>query len=219
MGSKGAGVKMEIYRKAEVFTTGKNPILLATSQWCTVQQDENNRPQLILKDFDTDSLSVHGSVDIILYSELGISQTAGIVTFIVAYTQANFLITQWGGRIERRNNLKVRVEIRGNICAERDDDSWFDYTLPIPVELQNLSAGGALFLTTAKLEPGFCGSLIVPIVPFPLVFHILRRNDGPSVSLYAYGCRFEPLLPHADALLCSYIYQRQVQLRSVAGEE
>ncbi|MDR0433636.1 MAG: PilZ domain-containing protein [Gracilibacteraceae bacterium] len=210
---------MEIYRKAEVFTSGEKPALLAVSLWCTVQSDENMKPQLILKDFNTGSLTLHRPVNVLLYSELGIYEAAAILTFIVPGTQANFLITRWSGRIERRNNLKVRVDFRGQITSYEDEDkNWVDYGRSINAEVKNISAGGVMFASANEFDVGMRGSLTVPAVPFPLFFTVLRREYDDAGNII-YGCRLDPLVPHADALLCSYIYQRQVQLRQSREDE
>ncbi|MDR1319932.1 MAG: PilZ domain-containing protein [Gracilibacteraceae bacterium] len=210
---------MEIYRKAEVFTSGEKPVLLAISLWCTVQSDENMKPQLILKDFNTGSLTLHRPVNVLLYSELGIYEAAAILTFIVPNTQANFLITRWSGRIERRSNLKVRVDFRGQVTSCEDEEkNWIDYAKPVNVEVKNISAGGVMFTSNNELDIGMRGSLTIPVVPFPLFFTILRAERDSSDAVF-YGCRLDPLVPHADALLCSYIYQRQVQLRQSREDE
>ncbi|MDR1604613.1 MAG: PilZ domain-containing protein [Gracilibacteraceae bacterium] len=204
---------MEIYRKAEVFTGGEKPSLLAVSLWCTVQSDENMKPQLILKDFNTTSLTLHRPVNVLLYSELGIYEAAAILTFIVPGTQANFFITRWSGRIERRSNLKVRVDFSGQITSYEDKDkNWVDFGKSINVDMKNISAGGVMFASKHEFNNGMRGSLTVPVVPFPLFFTVLRRDPGEE-GLINYGCRLDSLVPHADALLCSYIYQRQVQLK------
>jgi hypothetical protein len=204
---------MEIYRKAEVFTGGGTPVLLAVSLWCTVQSDENMKPQLILKDFNTNNLTLHRPVNVLLYSELGIYEAAAVLTFIVPGTQANFLITRWSGRIERRSNLKVRVDFGGHVTSYEDEDkNWIDYGKSINVDVKNISAGGVMFSSKHGFDNGTRGSLVIPVVPFPLFFTVLRRETDATGPV-SYGCRLDPLVPHADALLCSYIYQRQVQLK------
>lgn len=190
---------------------------LTTCQLISSQINDEGETVLIMKNFDTSQLAVGQNVVLQLYSQKGICRAEAVITFIMAHSQANMVVRQIDRAIDRRNNVKVRVNLSAHILGQiLPDGAKKRFLTPIPIQLKNLSVGGMLFTSAVPLALGskYYFSITVNEVTFEITFTLLRQDPMTSPSLNLYGCSFEELPPDIDAFLCSYIYQIQLMERA-----
>ena len=139
-----------------------------------------------MKNFDTSELSVGQNVVLQLYSQKGICRAEAVITFIMAHAQVNMVVRQIDRAIDRRNNVKVHVNLSAHILGQiLPDGAKKRFLTPIPIQLKNLSVGGMLFTSAVPLALGskYYFSITVNEVTFEITFTLLRQDPMTSPSL------------------------------------
>jgi len=123
--------------------------------------------------------------------------------------------------IERRTALKVRTDLSFYLSKIHRNDEDITEELPsIKINILNLSIGGMLissnveFLLNDVIMFYFKYIKSKPILLEGKVIRIdeLKDKDDENRITYNYGCRFLSLSSNDEAVLCQYLFDRQLQL-------
>lgn len=205
---------MPSYIKAQIFSFEDTNNLLGVSTDVTVSQTENGNYQIMLKNLDSSQLLVGRLVRIVLYSTRGLQNLEAATTFIADDYQVNFVVREWPEIIDRRNHVKVPVQLSGMLLGEKitDGDVQF-YEDPIPITVQNISVGGMLFTCNQSLtiDKFYTCKVKLAQMPIEATIFVLRKEVHQDDELFYYGCSFHDLSPNIDARICQFIYQSQIK--------
>lgn len=135
--------------------------------------------------------------------------------------QLNALIVKTEEAIERRNSLKVRTDLSFYVDSLFRNDEDISKDAPnMKINILNLSIGGMLISSNYDL-------IVNDILTFEFQFDekqiillkatVIRIDktydiNTKELSVINYGCRFDKIPSHGEALITKYLYDRQLQL-------
>lgn len=120
---------------------------------------------------------------------------------------------------QRRQDMKIPVQINVMIhTSSQPSDPVRVSQLGFPASIINISAGGVYLRTALPLPVGrrVWFTLRQTGEEITLSAEILRMENAsvrPGQVLYGYGCRFVNLLSRHEALLRSYVFQEEREMR------
>lgn len=189
------------------------PAPITTSHEVTAQIGMDDFEYIILKNFDTSPLDSGRSYQLMLFTEKGVQYVNAALTFLAQDVQANFKILNRSSLVERRENVKVSVNIPGELRSHVSENFMEVYSKPIKVSIKNISIGGMLLVSTTPLEVGdtYAISFTIDRLDVKVDFKIIRQDPTELDETYIYGCKFDGLSMDIDAYLCNYIYRVQIE--------
>lgn len=156
-----------------------------------------------------------------IYDELaGISPYLCIVS-VASKSQLTAQIIRKDTIIERRTALKVRTDLSFYLSKIHRNDEDITEELPsIKINILNLSIGGMLISSNVEF---LLNDIIMfyfkyfkgkPIFLEAKVIRIdkIEDEDDENKITYNYGCCFISLSSNDEAVLCQYLFDRQLQL-------
>lgn len=170
---------------------------------------------LFIKNISTKGLYIGKPVSITVYVEKGIIIYQCRVSFLVEDSQANFVVNNNSGLIERRQNVKVPTEVsiylNHKITANDEQILFFD---PVHIIIKNISVSGMLFASNIPFDLGDSSTFMfnLGMEPVRIQFKIVRTEEKDD-GTFQYGCQFEPLAVGEESDLVGYIFQQQIALR------
>lgn len=202
------GKIVKIYDKGKKFLGSGHLLSIGSSM---IKVKGNNLPVL---DFKTEII-------VEIYNEI-----SGITPYLckvglASRNQLNALILKTEQIIERRNSLKVRTDLSFYIESLLRNGE--DMTKDVPnmkINIMNLSIGGMLISSNYDL-------MVNDIITFDFQYEknqivllkakVIRidkiyDNNTKKLSALNYGCMFEKMHSHYEAVITNYLYNRQLQL-------
>ncbi|MEL7656560.1 MAG: PilZ domain-containing protein [Bacillota bacterium] len=155
------------------------------------------------------------TVDVVGYLQDGVVLMSGKVTLSTS-SQLNFNIIKTDDKQERRNSLKVKVELKTKLLrAFSMGRRSRSFAVNETIITRDLSLGGVAFYSNHVffkkqkvsidfnfLKPGFISKA-----------EVLRKEKGPFKNgyRYKYGCRFMNISNEEERVLCEFVFRTQLE--------
>ena len=202
MAAKNDFIKINIYYPEDQTTVSSTKINFMGERAILLGDDFNLIPH-------------QSAVDVVGYLHDGVVLMSGKITLSTS-SQLNFDIIKTDGKQERRNSLKVRVQLRtGLLKAFSMGRRSRPYAVNETIQTRDLSLGGVAFYANHIFfkKQKFCIDLNLLKPGFIAKAEILRKETGPFNNgyRYKYGCRFLNISAEEERILCEFVFKTQIE--------
>ena len=171
--------------------------------------------RVILLGDDFDLIPHQSTVDVVGYLQDGVVLMSGRVTLSTS-SQLNFDIIKTDDKQERRNSLKVRVQLRTELLkAFSMGRSGRAFAVNETIQTRDLSLGGVAFYSNRIFfkKQKVCIDLNLLKPGFIAKAEVLRKEKGPFKNGYRfkYGCRFMNISAEEERVLCEFVFKIQIE--------
>ncbi len=202
MADNGAFIKMSVYYADDQKTISSNNINVLGER-------------IILLGEDFELLPHQAIVDVVGYLQDGVVFMSGKIS-LSTQSQINFDIIRSNDKQERRNYLKVKIQMNTKLLRafSMGRQKKF-YALNTPLQTRDISLGGIAFYTDSvlfrKQRINIDLNLLKP--GFIVEAEVLRKERGPFRGgfRFKYGCRFLDVSGEEERVLCEFVFRTQLE--------